>query len=100
MLANETKLTLTQAAKETPGRPNPSTVWRWCRKGHQGVKLEYIRFGRKIFTSREALERFAGMVAAADRPIGTPHMIPPMKLNPARQRQIDAANAVLRKAGI
>ncbi len=100
MQQSEKRLTFSNAARFVPGRPNPSTLWRWARKGISGVHLEYIRFGRRIFTSREALERFAERVAAADTPIGTPHMVPAMKLNPTRQQQIDAANAVLRKAGI
>ena len=66
MLPNETKLTLVQAAKLAPGRPHASTVWRWCREGINGVRLEYVRFGRRIFTSAEALERFASALASAD----------------------------------
>lgn len=35
-----------------------SSIYRWCRVGVQGKKLEFLRFGRKLFTSVEALERF------------------------------------------
>jgi hypothetical protein len=69
MLSSEHRVTLCEAAKRTPGRPDASTLWRWCRKGHRGVRLEYLRFGRRIFTSIEALDRFAAAVAAMDAPI-------------------------------
>src|SRR4051812_33133956 len=32
MLQSEERLALTEAAKQVPGRPNPSTIWRWCRR--------------------------------------------------------------------
>lgn len=54
----EDLLTLPQAAAEFPGRPHSSTVWRYARFGHNGVKLETIRAGGKVFTSREAVTRF------------------------------------------
>lgn len=65
-MQREAKLTLTQAAKRSPGRPHASTVWRWCRAGLNGVRLEYVRFGRRIFTSAEALERFVEALAKTD----------------------------------
>lgn len=66
MLQIETKLSLSQAAKQAPGRPHASTLWRWCRGGLHGVRLEYVRFGRRIFTSMEAMDRFAAALAAHD----------------------------------
>lgn len=66
MIQHETKLTLTEAAKRSPGRPHASTLWRWCREGLHGVRLEYVRFGRRIFTSTEALDRFAQALADTD----------------------------------
>ena len=42
------------------------TAWRWCRKGISAVHLEYVRVGRRIFTSREALNRFFNALAIAD----------------------------------
>ena len=69
---NEHLLTLTEATSFIPGqngkRPSVSTVWRWCRKGLNGVRLEYVRCGRKILTSREALSRFIKRLAEADIP--------------------------------
>jgi hypothetical protein len=84
---NETLLSLTQAAKTLPGRPNITTVWRWRNRGVRGVKLETMLSGGRRFTSVEALRRFQDRVtAAADgEPIAngqTPRQ---------RERAIDAA---------
>ena len=67
----ESKITLGEAAKLAPGRPHVSAVWRWARKGVQAagggrVFLEHSRFGRRVFTTREALDRFGHALADAD----------------------------------
>jgi hypothetical protein len=58
----EEMLTLTQARWELAGitgqRPDKATVYRWCLKGCHGTKLDHIRLGNQIFTSRQALTRF------------------------------------------
>lgn len=63
-------LTLAEAAALLPGqngkRPSISTLWRWCRHGLNGVRLEYVRCGRKMLTSRQALCRFFRRLADAD----------------------------------
>ena len=67
---DETVLTLPEAAAVIPTqngkKPSVSTIWRWCRKGLRGVQLEYLRCGRRILTSREALDRFFLALAASD----------------------------------
>lgn len=67
---HEELITLAAAMRHLPaanGRhPDPSTGWRWCRKGIKGISLEYIRVGRRIFTSVEALRRFTTALAEAD----------------------------------
>ena len=69
-LRNETALSLTDATKAVPPidnkRPHPSTVWRWCRKGLRGVRLEHIRVGHRVVTTREALCRFFDRLAGAE----------------------------------
>jgi hypothetical protein len=66
----ESLLSLTDAAKSLPGRPNITTVWRWRNRGVRGVKLETVLSGGRRFTSLEAIRRFQDRVtAAAD---GTP----------------------------
>ena len=70
-IATENLLSLSEAARVLPPvdgkRPHVSTIWRWCRKGLNGVTLEYCRLGRRIVTSPEALGRFTNALAAADR---------------------------------
>lgn len=67
---NETVLSLTEATKVLTRlngkRPSISTLCRWCRKDLRGVRLEYIRLGRSIATSEEALDRFFEALAEAD----------------------------------
>ncbi|QDV44382.1 hypothetical protein Enr13x_42470 [Stieleria neptunia] len=58
-LLTEDILTMSQAAKELPNRPNVSTLWRWANRGLKGKKLETLRIGgRNTVTSRQALTRF------------------------------------------
>ena len=104
---NETVVSLTEATKILPKvngkRPSISTLWRWCRKGLHGVHLEYVRVGRNIATSREALNRFFVALAEADEPLDHSQ---PAKPKPARgdsarrRRALDAADRVLERAGI
>jgi len=110
--SNETPcgfLTLSQAAKRLPHvhgrRLHVSTLWRWCRKGHRGVYLQYVRLGRTIMVSEAMLNRFFVALAEADRVEPHPRVIGTKKKNrrpntAARQRSLDEANAILVRAGI
>lgn len=67
----ELHLTLSEAAKLTPGRPSPNCLWRWCRegicsKGGDRVHLKHARFGGKIFTTKQWLLEFGHSLAEAD----------------------------------
>lgn len=103
----ETIVSLTEATKILPRvngkRPSISTLWRWCRKGLRGVRLEYIRVGRNIATSREALNRFFTALAEADEPVGHP-AAPAPRATPAepahRRAALEEADKVLERAGI
>lgn len=37
---------------------NPSTIWRWIRRGVRGVHLEFVQAGGQVMVSRQAIERF------------------------------------------
>jgi len=39
-------------------RPTFSCVWRWATTGCRGVKLETVRIGSTLCTTRGALQRF------------------------------------------
>jgi len=102
-------ITLTEATKRlgrfNGKRVHPSTVFRWTR-GLRGVVLEHWRVGRKIVTTEAALQKFFTELVRADA-AGQPATPAPRKRRPhrhpssaARQREVDAANDVLRRAGI
>jgi len=69
-LANEQLLTFSQAVERLPEvngrRRAPSTLYRWCRHGINGVRLDYVRIGRTMATSQEAIERFLAALTEAD----------------------------------
>ena len=62
MLLTENLLTIAQVTDEihatTGRRPNRATVHRWMTRGVGGYKLESVRIGRSVFSSRESLTRF------------------------------------------
>ena len=107
---NEELMTLTEATKRLPKvdgkRVSICTLWRWCRKGLRGVYLEYVRVGRKICTTHQALLRFFSELADLDaRAVSTARSKPLLlKRTPitsrARQQALAQADAILEKAGI
>lgn len=110
MQDDEETLTLTQAAKKCPGRPHVSTLWRACRKGIRAadgtrVHLEHTRFGKRIFTTREAVARFGARLVQADlrhfapKPIASPQPRTTSD-SPRRGHEIATAEETLRRAGL
>ena len=100
-------LTLSEAASRLGAggkRPSTITIWRWCRKGCKGVRLEYARFGREIRVTPEALARFGQELAAADKPLSAPATPAAAQTRPRsedrRRRDIEAAKRRLADAGI
>ena len=62
-IQSEDVLSLNNAAKTLPPRragkrPHVATLYRWVQRGIRGVRLETIRVGGTLCTSREALQRF------------------------------------------
>ena len=98
-MQSELLLSLTDAAKTLPKidgkRPHTSTLWRWCRKGLRGVRLEYIRLGNRICTSADALSRFANELAATDSP---PSLPKPQTTLPFKPRSISDRDAEILQA--
>lgn len=103
-LATERILSLSEAARALPRiggkRPHCSTLWRWCRRGCNGVRLEYARIGRRIVTSEEALSRFAARLAAADRDDRGAVARRRRARRGTSARAIEEAEAALDRAGI
>jgi len=95
---------LSEAAKLLPGRPHATAVWRWATKGCRGIRLESWRFGRRICTTREAIDKFGKAVAeaaAADR-ASTPQLsnTNTSRTDAARRRAIERARERLHAAGL
>lgn len=59
----EDLLTLQQAAREVP-RPagksslHHATLWRWAHRGLNGYRLETVKVGSQLMTSRQRLHAF------------------------------------------
>jgi len=106
----EELITLTEATGHLPKLDGKKvalcTLWRWCRLGLRGVFLEYVRVGRRICTTREALLRFFSELADLDDFIRPDTRSRPtaLKRRPItsrqRQRALADADAVLERAGI
>lgn len=107
-LQTENLLSLTDAARALPAidgrRPHVSTLWRWAKKGVRGVRLEHVRLGHRICTSREALNRFAQRLAevddqqsSTDRPRA---LVAKSRTEHQRQRDLRRAEADCAAAGI
>jgi len=108
--ASEQLITLTEAAKLLPRvngkKPAVCTLWRWCRKGLRGQFLAYVRVGRRICTSRQAMLRFFTDLAEIDEqqsPAGFPKSTS-LKRRPItsreRQRALAEADRNLEEVGI
>jgi hypothetical protein len=104
-IGQETMLSLAEASKVLPtfrgGRVHVSTLWRWCRKGCKGVRLEYGRLGARIVTSEEALGRFMRALAALDeQPLSASAPARHLKRRDAqRTTEIGRADAMLQREG-
>jgi Protein of unknown function (DUF1580) len=58
-------ITLAEAARLLPKRPNPATLWRWRTKGVRGVRLKTSMIGGRRYVTRAALQQFIEAVTAA-----------------------------------
>ena len=101
-------LDLTEAAKRTPGRPNPSTVWRWCRKGilsRSGgrIRLHHVRAGCRIYIKADDLDDFFKRTAEADAPHfeqeSQPKAVTKPRSNTKREKSVAAAKKVFEAVG-
>jgi len=91
-LQNETPLTLEEARKRCPTRPDISTIWRWAVKGCRDVKLETYVFAGRRLTTVEALDRFRERTEQA----ATGRSPARASVPSARQRQKQSAEATRR----
>jgi hypothetical protein len=103
-LLTEDVISLAAAGKLFPGsrgadRVNPSTVYRWTIKGvcsaNGLIKLESFRAGSRVFTTKQAVERFVAALSAPVEPVAAPAVRTPS----ARQKAAEAAAEALKKLG-
>jgi len=76
--------------RSTGKRVHISACYRWITRGIRGVRLEVVRVGGSMYTSREAVARFAAQLSRpgdAARPIAMSHQ---------RQKQIEQARTRLK----
>lgn len=66
-LQSEELLSVFEVTRRLPNRPHIATVHRWITRGLRGVKLEATRIGGRVFTSVEALQRFADALTSSGR---------------------------------
>lgn len=97
---SEDLLTFSAAAKTLPPRrgnrpTHTSCLFRWYRNGLRGVRLEAIRVGGTLMTSKQALERFFERLSEAR---GPSRPAPPHIDKTYRQRQIEAASRQVEEA--
>lgn len=98
ILENREKLIKLAAASETladilPGHQHLCSWHRWAVNGVRGIRLEVVRAGGALCTSREAVERFFAALSETDAA--------PQHTTPARrQREIKKAEKACALAGI
>lgn len=105
----EQLLDMESAAKLVPSKPSPAAVWRWCRKGvvarnGKRICLEHRRYGRRLFTTRAALDAFAKAIAEADQEqLAVPTIAKPVlkqqRADDRRRADVDAASERLAGEG-
>ncbi len=72
-LISEEVLTLSEAARQpflprrrNGKRPHVATIYRWAQVGIRGIRLETLRVGGSLCTSKEALQRFCEQLTVSD----------------------------------
>jgi hypothetical protein len=71
-LETDELLTLGEACRSLSRKPSPATTWRWTQKGVNGVKLEVVRVGGRLYTSRRAFTEFLRAQNRAPAPDALP----------------------------
>ena len=89
----EDRIPLLAVSKSTA--KHPATVTRWCSQGVQirdggRVRLEFVRIGRTLMTSQEALTRFFEALSGHTVGVATETPAERLKTTEAANRELDA----------
>jgi len=103
-LFSENVYSLKEASKVIPGirggkKPHIASLYRWCKKGVNGVKLESIQVGGTLCTSLQAIQRFCNKLSEPEQAEIKGQAQQNATLN-RREREIDKANKELEKQGM
>ena len=103
-LTTEQLISLKDACQLLPRRrrgrkPCFSTPWRWALHGARGVRLETLRVGGTLCTSREALQRFFDRLSE-DGTTAPPQQQPFYRTPAQRQRAVEQAERELGEMGV
>ena len=98
---NENYLSISEAARKSPGKPSPSAVWRWARTGIKArngtrVRLSHVRAGGRVLIPETALDEYFDARPDASRPVGAT----PPRSESRREKDIARAERDLQKAGV
>ncbi len=101
-------LSLAEGARVVPTQNgkkcSTQTLWRWCSRGVNGVRLKHYRFGKRIAVTKDDLIEFGRQLAEnypvpdADPPQSKPRV--KSVSDKQRERQIEHAEASLRARGV
>ncbi len=88
-LKSETLLSVADVPRCLPSRPggrrvHVSAVYRWIHRGVRCVRLEAVRVGGTMYTSEEALERFARRLSQSST-----SALPEEQDPPSRDRRLE-----------
>ena len=86
-IRTEQVIPLGHAPKHLPGRPHIATLYRWANRRHR--PLETVAIGGRIYTSVEALERFAEQRSGP--PAETPPSADAARRHARAEAELDAA---------
>ncbi len=95
-LATEPPISLSEAANYLPAKPDGKkisirTLERWIRHGHKKVKLQAVKVGSQLVTSKESLARFGAKLSGGSLAKRSPT---------AASRSHAKAKEFLRKQGV
>ncbi len=98
--AESEALTLADAARTLPGRPNTSTLFRWQTRGVRGIRLETMLVGGRRFVTRAALDRFFEALNPPQGGDEASALVPSQPSGPSGGKRSSETSQRLKEAGL